>query len=58
MPDRPVITVERRRDIGWAVTCTHCGDVASAYERPWLATQAHRHAQTAHDGDVDRSGWV
>ena len=58
MPDRPIITVERRRGQGTVVECSLCGLLCDQQDRSWAQYRAHRHAQDVHDGDVTRSGWT
>ena len=43
--------------------CSECGELtdehlATPHNSAFYARRAHRHAEEAHDGDVERVGWV
>lgn len=50
--------IELREDAFQVVTCSECGEVADGGNRAIVARAAHIHAEEAHDGLVEREGWV
>jgi len=64
---RPLVSVEHafagpdsNVNDDWFATCSEHGDLTDPGGLPkdWHQRQAWLHAEAAHDGDVDRAGWV